>query len=506
MRILAVTFVLLISLDCFGQRWQYSQFEFTRQRINPSAFAHTPYASAMVNYRNQQTGGDFAINSNFLGLSYPLMGGRKSIPWAAIGLNFHRDHAGGIFLVDEAGLSYAVNIALAERQTLSFGAQGVYQTRRIDYSGFVTGAQYVANRGFNPAISNGEASTTLSSSVTTFSTGLQWHTTDERNLQKYAIGIALFDFNKPSDSFFSDNSITVPPTATLHALWQWWEHKVFHVYSDVLASMTNGKTTVNAGVRVQKILDPLRKKSADRVEMLMRYVPGRSGIIGMQPHRELFSMGVSYDFPLLTRNPANVGALEVALEIRTLVKPKRKAKRYKKKAKGNEQASQVDKQKVRINRRKPATTDADSIQLVEVVQDSLPMNVSTPRMKTRLGNLTQEVTVVETRELHFYFAFNSTELDQEARQYLEQVAHELTSDPSLKLFVEGFTDNVGRSTFNQLLSERRAQSVCDYLRELGITEERLHSMGRGEQQPLNANSTEEERALNRRVQLTFFRD
>jgi len=73
--------------------------------------------------------------------------------------------------------------------------------------------------------------------------------------------------------------------------------------------------------------------------------------------------------------------------------------------------------------------------------------------------------------------------------------------PALKIYVVGHTDNVGAAAANQALSEKRAQSVRDWLTEKGIAASRLTAKGYGASKPVADNTTEEGRAKNRRVEL-----
>jgi len=69
--------------------------------------------------------------------------------------------------------------------------------------------------------------------------------------------------------------------------------------------------------------------------------------------------------------------------------------------------------------------------------------------------------------------------------------------------VEGNTDNVGDETWNQGLSERRAQAIVDYLASRGIDRRRLLARGNGATNPLTTNKTAEGRARNRRTDILF---
>ncbi|GMU69645.1 MAG: cell envelope biogenesis protein OmpA [Steroidobacteraceae bacterium] len=69
--------------------------------------------------------------------------------------------------------------------------------------------------------------------------------------------------------------------------------------------------------------------------------------------------------------------------------------------------------------------------------------------------------------------------------------------------VAGHTDSTGSEQYNQQLSERRAGTVAEYLRNRGILADRLITVGAGELRPIAGNDTAEGRAQNRRVELTF---
>ncbi|MDZ4845444.1 MAG: PorP/SprF family type IX secretion system membrane protein, partial [Chitinophagales bacterium] len=157
-----------------AQYFQYSQYNFTEQRINPAMIGLSRYASMSLNYRHQKTGGDFPINSSFVSFDYPLLNSSTGKPWSGLGVTLHNDKATGVFKTQEASVSYAVHIRLSRWQTLSLGAKALLQTRSISLDGFYTGSQYVPDRGFDPSYSSGESFAELRTTFQTFSTGVYW--------------------------------------------------------------------------------------------------------------------------------------------------------------------------------------------------------------------------------------------------------------------------------------------------------------------------------------------
>lgn len=92
-------------------------------------------------------------------------------------------------------------------------------------------------------------------------------------------------------------------------------------------------------------------------------------------------------------------------------------------------------------------------------------------------------------------------LRAEAREKLAKISGIVLAHPGLNLEVDGHTDNVGSSEYNQLLSEQRAATVLNFLVQQGLPESSVTSRGFGMSQPVATNDTPEGRAKNRRVEL-----
>ncbi|MBS2033235.1 MAG: OmpA family protein [Deltaproteobacteria bacterium] len=101
-----------------------------------------------------------------------------------------------------------------------------------------------------------------------------------------------------------------------------------------------------------------------------------------------------------------------------------------------------------------------------------------------------------------YFDTGSPKLKPESEPVLQQLRALLEKSPSLKLEIQGHTDNTGKSDANQTLSEARAQSVVAWLVQHGVAQARLTARGYADQRPVADNKTPEGRALNRRVELS----
>jgi outer membrane protein OmpA-like peptidoglycan-associated protein len=100
------------------------------------------------------------------------------------------------------------------------------------------------------------------------------------------------------------------------------------------------------------------------------------------------------------------------------------------------------------------------------------------------------------------FRTDSAEILPESDEVLRGVAGEIKGHPGMKkIRVEGHTDNVGGTAYNQELSQKRAESVANWLAQRGgVERSRLVAVGVGESRPVDTNATEEGRRNNRRVE------
>ncbi len=101
-----------------------------------------------------------------------------------------------------------------------------------------------------------------------------------------------------------------------------------------------------------------------------------------------------------------------------------------------------------------------------------------------------------------FFDFDKYNIKPRFYPELNAVVKVLNKDPLLKVRIEGNTDNIGTAKYNMGLSERRANSVMEYLVNAGIDKNRLSAVGYGFSKPIATNATDAGRALNRRVELT----
>lgn len=125
----------------------------------------------------------------------------------------------------------------------------------------------------------------------------------------------------------------------------------------------------------------------------------------------------------------------------------------------------------------------------------------------RLNNLEQLVADLDRVDLTIdsdvLFAFDSAVIRENAKPTLARIVRALANNPDKNISITGHTCDIGTESYNQGLSERRAEAVRQYIVNSGITDDRIETAGRGETQPLVPNISEEARMLNRRVEIVI---
>ena len=130
------------------------------------------------------------------------------------------------------------------------------------------------------------------------------------------------------------------------------------------------------------------------------------------------------------------------------------------------------------------------------VPDSRDKCPATPR-----GDKVDTVGCSLTRKLEVFFDNDSSKLKPESFKDLDLAVEFLKAVPTATGIIEGHTDSNGSDSYNQRLSEQRANAARDYIISKGIDASRVEARGFGESQPVADNSTAEGRAQNRRVVL-----
>ena len=99
------------------------------------------------------------------------------------------------------------------------------------------------------------------------------------------------------------------------------------------------------------------------------------------------------------------------------------------------------------------------------------------------------------------FGFDQSVLTADSQEALARFAENMNANPDTDIQIIGYTDSTGTDEYNQKLSERRAESVYNFLRTKAVASERMLAVGKGEADPVADNSTKVGQQKNRRVEV-----
>jgi len=135
------------------------------------------------------------------------------------------------------------------------------------------------------------------------------------------------------------------------------------------------------------------------------------------------------------------------------------------------------------------------------------MDKRAEEMRNDLSNATVERVgegIKITFDSGILFATDSYQLQAVAKTNIESLAKILNKYSDTDILIEGDTDNQGSDAYNETLSERRAQSVADFLKGQAVAGSRISTVGLGESNPVTSNETAAGRQQNRRVEIAIF--
>ncbi|OGU54403.1 MAG: hypothetical protein A2V66_00090 [Ignavibacteria bacterium RBG_13_36_8] len=143
----------------------------------------------------------------------------------------------------------------------------------------------------------------------------------------------------------------------------------------------------------------------------------------------------------------------------------------------------------------PKTEPIDYARIENIVERHIPKEVEKQIVVEKPVEVSSRWVLVGVN-----FDANSARLRPEAYPILLHAVQTLLRNPDMRVEIQGYTDNTGSERTNQILSEKRANAVRDYLVARGIMASRLRAVGYGETRPIADNGTASGRAMNRRIE------
>jgi OOP family OmpA-OmpF porin len=123
------------------------------------------------------------------------------------------------------------------------------------------------------------------------------------------------------------------------------------------------------------------------------------------------------------------------------------------------------------------------------------------KQEIEASEMFKEISASGHIALYINFETGKSDIKPESQKTIDQIVQMLKDNATLKVSIEGHTDNAGNAASNQTLSESRAKAIMNAIVAKGIDKSRLTSKGWGQTKPVEDNTSEDGKAKNRRVEI-----
>ena len=145
------------------------------------------------------------------------------------------------------------------------------------------------------------------------------------------------------------------------------------------------------------------------------------------------------------------------------------------------------------------TSDADGVNVYSFYAKIIEMEAM--KQEIQASEIFEKLNTEGHISLYINFETGKSDIKTESQKTIDEIAEMLKNNSSLKVSIEGHTDNVGTPATNKTLSENRAKAVMNALIAKGVDKSRLSAKGWGQDKPISDNTTEDGKAKNRRVEI-----
>ncbi len=292
---------ILISLysTTFSQDVSYINPTNALMQSNPAYASFDNDLKFIMNYRSQFS----AIRQNFkspvINLVVPMYDKTKTKRWGGLGFSFVSDKAGETGYLSNTGInvSFAYNIIISKKQSVSAALSGGFYRRAINTSGFTTGSQYIPNSGFDPSLPINETLYNQSKSYVDFAAGVIWQYNDGYKLPKYFAGISAFHLNRPNVSFSNFRS-ELDFRYSFQGGFRLLSREQINITPELTVYYTNKDLRYNIGTKFNFPLSSTKKgvlKNAS-LSVTPRYISGNIIACNIDFNKNKYSIGFAYEY------------------------------------------------------------------------------------------------------------------------------------------------------------------------------------------------------------------
>jgi len=297
--ILIITILISLYITTFSQDVSYINPSNALMQTNPAYASFDNDLKFILNYRSQYS----AIGQNFkspvINLTIPMFDKTKMKRWGGLGFSFVSDKAGEIGYLSNTGInvSFAYNILISKKQSVSAALSGGFYRRAINTSGFTTGSHYIPNSGFDPSAPINESLFTQSKSYGDIAVGIIWQYDDGHKLPKYYAGVSAFHLNRPNVSF-SDFRSELDFRFSFQGGFRLLTKEQLSISPEITIYYTNETLRYNIGTKFDFPLNSytsgILKKAS--LSVTPRFISGNIIACNIDFNKKNYSIGFGYEY------------------------------------------------------------------------------------------------------------------------------------------------------------------------------------------------------------------
>lgn len=491
--ILWIYISLVATFNIKAQDVNFMLYSNTSFNVNPGIISASDNLKVSSNYKNINYINDVSMQSAYISVSRPLY--KNNNRFGGFGFSYLSDKSGDIQQLSYEGLTgaYAHEIQLTSWSRLSLGLQAAYFMKKIDTKEFTTGSQWIDGVGYDPTSINGEVFEKQTTGSFTLSSGLFWYIPNKDRSTKAYVGFAMYNLTKPKYSFFGAE-FADPFKYVANAGYEVYKEDRFSIMPQILYYNSFNQHNWTIGSKWTYQFDVEKDSwlfTSGSIDLITDYKVNDGIAVGVLVNQPDFSFGIAYGFAnnISQEYTPEKGAVEISFSF--------------KKSLFREPAKKIvvsdgdyyQGQSRELIFKTPEAKEAEKENTVEIEKEKdIKKDIKRESSKEIKFKL----------EKDFQFGFNTAELNEEAKVYINDIVLLLSENDMLKIEIIGHTDNVGTREANQNISEKRAEIVKQYLLEKGVSENKIKTRGEADKYPLNDNDTKENRSKNRRVEFIIY--
>jgi type IX secretion system PorP/SprF family membrane protein len=516
-KILTLTILFFLGTYFFALKAQdiaFSQYYYTPFLTNIASFSQNQDARVAFQFRHQPLASGESFSSPIFSIQYPFL--TKKTPAfsrMSIGLAISQDNLANLLKTTgiELGTAYQWKWG---NELLSLGFKGSYFQRNMDIANITTDAQFLAGY-FDPNMDLNDDFSNQQTGYFSVGTGLFGHHLNPFDRNKYFWGLSFHNLNRPDISFVGNDTYRMPLISTLVAGVDVLNNRSFSIIPNARWIRRLDKDYINAGTWLQYHSFPNDKPF--KISLGTWYQSNGAWVMSAEVENHNYLLVFSYDIPTSDEafNWLGNGSTEITFALKLSGKHKKKPVYIPiiEPIEDYRTSLKIDStQKWRVYTHPSIKIDTlpahkrpikDTISVARIIQEEGFVSAKQQLdwlkkiLKKEYPPLKQGT---ELMSMSIPFEFNSNRFTEQYNDFLTDLAQLLKQHPRLKLNIIGHTCNIGTSEGNQQLSEKRSESIKQFMITKGVNLQNIKSEGKGMYQPLLPNIHEDNRKRNRRVE------